>query len=270
MSSPASPAPAAPATASPAPRPYAPDPRVRWGAPAGLLAILAVAAVFVALLGVISATRLDPHWADLLAWVIGYGAVLVAVLIVTRTRGTGSLVADYGLRFRWYDILIGIGSGMALLVVTAPLTVVVEGLFGAKPVSNDVAAGDDGWWLLINGFVAVAIVAPFFEELLFRGLLLRGIRNSVLRGATGEPTRGRRAAAAILAVGLSALLFAAAHLREGIGSPVTMVTLGLTTLCLGIVNGVYAAKLGRLGPGIATHMTFNLIAATFATLNAHA
>ena len=133
----------------------------------------------------------------------------------------------------------------------------------------DTAAGDEGWWLLINGFLAVAIVAPFFEELIMRGLLLRGIRNTILRGAHGAPTRGRRAAAAVLAVAISSLVFAALHLREGIGSPVTMVSLGLATLCLGVVNGVYAAKLGRLGPGIITHMTFNLIGATFATLNAH-
>ncbi|KQR60404.1 hypothetical protein ASF83_00370 [Plantibacter sp. Leaf171] len=65
----------------------------------------------------------------------------------------------------------------------------------------------------------------------------------------------------MVSVGASALLFAAVHLYEGWGSPITMVTLGLTILVLGVVNGVYAATTKRLGPGIWTHMWFNGMAA---------
>lgn len=256
---------AAPALAAP----YRPDPRIRWGLPAALLGVAAVAVVFVLVLLAVRGLGLDADWAQLVVWVLCYGFVLLVAWSIARTRGTGSLRADYGLAFRWFDVLIGLGSAVVLIVVTSPITVFLQALLGGRPQSNDEAAGSSGVWLVLNGFVAVAVVAPFCEELLLRGLVLRGIRNSILRGSAGDPSAVRRRAAAIVAVVGSAVLFAALHLHEGIGSPVTMATLGATTLCLGLVNGVYAAALGRLGPGMWTHAWFNLIVATVTTLRAH-
>ncbi|GIT80719.1 hypothetical protein LLS1_23880 [Leifsonia sp. LS1] len=252
--------------------PYAPDPRVRWGLPAALLAVVAVAAVWIALVAIVDAVAAGGDIASLIVWVVTYAAVIVAAVVVTKTRGSGSLRTDYGLAFRWYDVFIGLGTGVGLLIVTAPISAVIETLYGQKAQSNDQAASSSGIWLVVNGFVAVAVVAPFCEELLLRGLVLRGIRNSILRrsaGAAGEPTRGARRTAAIVAVLGSALLFAALHLHEGIGSPVTLTNLGVVTFCLGVVNGVYAARTGRLGPGIWTHVFFNLITTTLLTVRAH-
>ncbi|MFF2050192.1 type II CAAX prenyl endopeptidase Rce1 family protein [Leifsonia sp. NPDC058194] len=262
--------PAAPASASARRRvPYSPDPRVRWGLPAALSAVVAVAVVWIALVAIVKAASLDADAASLIVWVVTYGAVIVAAVFITKNRGSGSLRVDYGLAFRWYDVFIGLGTGVGLIVVTAPISAIIEALYGETSTSNDQAASSDGIWLVVNGFIAVAVVAPFCEELLLRGLVLRGIRNSMLRRSTDEPTRGARRTAAVVAVLGSAVLFAALHLHEGIGSPVTMTNLGVVTFCLGLVNGVYAARTGRLGPGIWTHVFFNLVTTTLMTVRAH-
>lgn len=247
--------------------PYRPDPRVRWGLPTALLGVAAVAAAYVVVLLVVRAIPVETNWAQLAVWVLCYGFLVVVAWFVARTRGTGTFAGDYGLGFRWFDIFIGLGSAVVLIIVTAPISVFLEHLIGGKAHGNDDAAGASGVWLILNGFVAVAVIAPFCEELLVRGMVLRGIRNSILRGGADSPAR-RRTAAIVAVVG-SAVLFAALHLHEGIGSPVTMATLGATTFCLGLVNGIYAAALGRLGPGIWTHGWFNLLVATVATLRAH-
>jgi uncharacterized protein len=249
--------------------PYRIDPRVRWGLPAALLAVAVVAVVWIVLVAVLHATSVDGDVASLIAWVVTYAAVIVVAVVIAKNRGSGSLRVDYGLAFRWYDVFIGLGTGVGLLIVTSPLSVIIEGLFGERSRSNDQAATSSGVWLVLNGFIAVAVVAPFCEELLLRGLVLRGIRTSILRRSAGEPTRGAQRTAVVVAVLGSAILFAALHLHEGIGSPVTLTNLGVVTFCLGVVNGVYAARTGRLGPGIWTHVFFNLITTTLLTVRAH-
>jgi membrane protease YdiL (CAAX protease family) len=262
--------PAAPAPASAEKRvPYAPDPRVRWGLPAALLAVVAVAVVWIVLVAIVKAAALDENLASLIVWVVTYAAVIVAAVLIAKNRGSGSLRVDYGLAFRWYDVFIGLGTGVGLVFVTAPISAIIEALYGKVSTSNDQAASSDGVWLVVNGFIAVAVVAPFCEELLLRGLVLRGIRNSILRRSVGEPTRRAQRTAVVVAVLGSSLLFAALHLHEGIGSPVTMTNLGVVTFCLGLVNGIYAARTGRLGPGIWTHVFFNLVSTTLMTVRAH-
>jgi len=48
-----------------------------------------------------------------------------------------------------------------------------------------------------------------------------------------------------------------------------MTNLGVVTFCLGLVNSIYAARTGRLGPGIWTHVFFNLVSTTLMTVRAH-
>lgn len=267
---PAASAPAPSPATAPRREPYRPDPRVRWGLPTALLAVVAVAVVWLVVVAVVKAAALGDDVASLIVWIVVYGAVVAAVVAIAKTRGSGSLRVDVGLAFRWYDVFIGLGTGVGLLVVTTPISAVIEALFGEKSQSNDQAAASSGIWLILNGFVAVALVAPICEELLLRGLVLRGIRNSMLRRSGDEPSRSARRAAAVVAVLGSSVLFAALHLHEGIGSPVTLTNLGVVTFCLGVVNGVYAARTGRLGPGIWTHVWFNLFTTALLALRAHA
>jgi membrane protease YdiL (CAAX protease family) len=241
---------------------------VRWGVPTaigmlvGFVALIAVLELGVPLL------KLPVDVENLLIWVIGYGVILAALAVLTRARGTGTWAGDFGLRFRWFDTLIGLGSGLGAHLVGGLIGALLVLLVGGASRGNVAAESENGIFLVLNGFVAVVLVAPIAEELLFRGLILRSIRNAMLRRQT-SPSKALRAWAAITAVAVSSVLFSAVHLYEGWGSPATIVALGSATLVLGIVNGVYAVTTNRLWPGIATHMAFNLLAAVVAALEAH-
>ncbi|AQX81141.1 hypothetical protein BWO91_15220 [Plantibacter flavus] len=246
--------------------PYAPAPDTRWGTPTAIVTFIAI----IGLLVVVELARafgiLSGDIGRMLQWVIFDGGILVALAVVCRNRGSGSWVKDFGLRFRWFDVFIGLGSAIGIQMIGAIVTEFVTAVSGEAPKSNIAAPSPELLWVLLNTVFAAAIVAPFCEELLFRGLLLRGFRNSILRGravggvrrgASSTPSTARRRAAAVVSVGASALIFAVVHLYEGWGSPPTMVALGLTIFVLGTVNGVYAAATRRLGPGIWTHVFFN-------------
>lgn len=90
-------------------------------------------------------------------------------------------------------------------------------------------------------FLTVAVVAPLFEELLFRGLLLPWL------GERLEARLGRRGGW-LLAVAVSGLLFGAMHLQP----------LGLPTLgTLGIVLGFAFLRTGNLLTSILVHGLWN-------------
>src|ERR1700712_640128 len=84
---------------------------VRWGIPSsvlGLAAFVLALAVGVALyyFGVIQ----NASAAQFVTNVLGYGAMFGVVALVVWRRGSGSLAADVGLRFRWIDLAIGLGG----------------------------------------------------------------------------------------------------------------------------------------------------------------
>ena len=101
------------------------------------------------------------------------------------------------------------------------------------PVSDDAA-------VVITGFVLACIVAPVFEELLYRGAVL-----SLLKGY------GKGAAVAVTAV-----LFAFAH-----GS----ITLFASTLVCGLVLGYVTVCSGSIFPAMLIHFGYNFI--SWAILN---
>jgi membrane protease YdiL (CAAX protease family) len=96
-------------------------------------------------------------------------------------------------------------------------------------------------------FVLIALMttllAPFFEEWLFRGVLFR----AVAEGATGMSGRS----AVTLGVVVSAVLFGLAH-----GEPVQFVGLAL----FGVVLAVLVHRTKRLVPSFVTHVSFNAVA----------
>ncbi|HVA70114.1 MAG TPA: CPBP family intramembrane glutamic endopeptidase [Acidimicrobiales bacterium] len=96
-------------------------------------------------------------------------------------------------------------------------------------------------------FVLIALMttllAPFFEEWLFRGVLFRAIAE----GATGMSSRS----AVTLGVLVSAVLFGLAH-----GEPVQFAGLAL----FGVVLAVLVQRTKRLVPSFVTHVSFNAVA----------
>ena len=89
--------------------------------------------------------------------------------------------------------------------------------------------------------VTAGLLAPVFEEILFRGLLLRSLR----RRFTPE-----------LAIAIQALVFAAAHLVDpSLGTLAVVPAL----YALGVISGIAAVRVGDLSVSIPLHVGFNLV-----------
>jgi membrane protease YdiL (CAAX protease family) len=175
---------------------------------------------------------------------IGLGG---GVLYAARAKGSGSVVADFGLRFRWRsDIVVGVVVGLASQYALVPL--LYWPFEQADPSlrhrledrAKDVTRAAHGGLQITVLFLFLVVGAPVIEELFFRGLLLR----SLLRRF--GPT---------VAVVVSAVVFGLAHFE-----PLQLAGL----ILFGLVLGVMAERTGRLGPGIVAHAAFN--AATVVSL----
>lgn len=187
-------------------------------------------------------------------WVVVSGLVglwigfVGAVVFASRAYGTGSVVRDMRLRFEWIDVPIGIVTGLfgqfvLLYLLYLPLEHIVPHLSTRLNQSaRHLTGGFPGADLVVIGVLTVGVV-PFVEELMFRGLILRGFVR-LFKGA--GPALGPA-----LATVSTGIVFGLAHLE-------LLELLGLAAF--GIVLSVLAYRLGRLGPGIIAHATFNLIA----------
>lgn len=185
-----------------------------------------------------------------IASMLAYAALTGVIAYAARKRGIGTLAADFGLRFRWVDLAIGLGLGVALRIAYLFIAAVVIGASGHVPERGNFEVPAAPLWVILNAVVLVVFVAPLVEELFFRGLVLRATRNRVLRHG-GSATR-----AAVLGVAVSGLGFALLHLYE---SPdgIFLIILGINTLLVGLANGVITVATGRLGGAIVTHAVFN-------------
>jgi membrane protease YdiL (CAAX protease family) len=166
------------------------------------------------------------------------------------------------------DIAIGLGIGILVRIITVIEGLIVVAIAGRGPTRGNVAFGTDPLWIVLNGVLVAALLGPVVEELVFRGLVLRAVRWAVLRGRRRSPRPQPadprvRHGAAVLAVTVSAVLFAGLHLYEAIGDSVLLITLGLFTLTAGILHGVITIATGRLGPAIIAHITVNASSVLF-------
>ncbi len=163
-----------------------------------------------------------------------------AAIVASRTRGTGDLGADFGLRIgAWWDVPVGGAVGLVSQYGLIPLIYLPFEQFDhslsrqlAQPAQADTASVHTVAAAVV-AVVLLAVGAPLVEELFFRGLVLRALLPRY-----GAP----------VAIVVSAVLFALAHF-ESVQLP------GL--LGFGAVLGVLAWRTGRLGPGIAAHAAFN-------------
>lgn len=218
-------------------------PRPRWGiadALAGLLLGFLVSAiastVWAAATGQTSTEELSLVGVIVLQLGLWSGFIGV-VIFAARVKGSGSLVRDFGLAARGRDVLVGIPIGVVAQLGLVPLLYLpfkVDADKLNKP-AKEMADKAHGPAFLVLALV-LAIGAPLVEELFFRGLLLRAVAN---RFGTGWGVAG------------SSVLFALVHF-EALQFPALLI--------FGIVLGVLAVRTGRLGPGIAAHAAFNLVA----------
>jgi hypothetical protein len=157
---------------------------------------------------------------------------------LSRTRGTGRLSADFGLRLGGPgDIGLGVASGLAVYAAVAVYSVVLRQFDHANLGHEAQQLSGHG---LGAGYVAFAIVtaigAPIAEELFFRGLAQPAIQRRL--GDIGGLL-------------MTAALFGLAHASGNPGEAIPALAL------VGLVVGWLAWRTGRLGPGIVAHMVFN-------------
>ncbi|MCJ1697433.1 CPBP family intramembrane metalloprotease [Rathayibacter caricis] len=236
---------------------YLPDPRVRWGLPTAVLTIAGIVlplAVLIVLFGL----GVLPY-SPALAFAGAFGSYLIGLVVpvlASRLRGLKSLARDYGLTFRWIDVPIGIGLGIAVRIV------IVLVLIGFSPflqeAQGNLALEPDPVWFVLSSVVIPVVIAPIVEEILCRGVVMRAVRNRMLRtkAEAAPPTHGRRVWAAVFSIVASTLVFALLHGHQMV-NPATIVTLGVTTVVAGLAHGWIATATGRLGAAIISHATLN-------------
>ena len=129
---------------------------------------------------------------------------------------------------------------MPLVLLVSWLTTFFLGDPGGSNPLLEMVLSSRNFWALSVLFVTTVFMAPFFEELIFRGVLL-----PVLLKKQGK----------ILAIVVSALIFALAHLSVGEMPPLFVLGMGLAILRL---------TSGRLLPCVLMHSLWNGV--TFANL----
>ncbi len=179
-----------------------------------------------------------PWWANSLG-LLGVWAGFAAAIIFAYRRG-GLIAWPDQWRARPSDLLyivLGVACQYGVDLAYDPFH--FKSL--DKPVNHLFAASHGTGFVVIG--VATVLIAPIFEEWLFRGVLLRAIAEGS-RGVT-------RRTAVVLGVLGSAVLFALAH-----AEPLEFAGL----FALGVVLALVATRSKRLVPSYLTHAAFNATA----------
>jgi membrane protease YdiL (CAAX protease family) len=226
---------------------------VRWGIGDAILAFV-IGLVVSAAVGVSIADpdRLnDPT--TLLALICSQNFAIIAWLaMVARRKGMGSLRSDFGLVLRrplpaWFSDIPWFFAGIGLqLAALLPIGLLNE-LYGHTAKQDVVKSADraTGWQIPLLA-LAIVLLAPLTEELLFRGTLLR----SLLRKLTPE-----------VSVFVCAVVFGLVH---ALGDPSVGTVIALPAIILlGVISGAQAVKTGTLSRSILLHMGFNALSVVF-------
>jgi uncharacterized protein len=180
--------------------------------------------------------------------IAGYGPALLWCWHASRRLGTGRFRDDVGLNARWVDVGWGPVTWAACLVAQVVVGLLVIAL--KIPITSNVKDvsdlnADRGY--VVSLLVLAVVAAPIAEEIVFRGVVLRGLlsRHS-----------------AVVAVGLQGILFGLAHFDpvRGMGN----VGLILVLSTVGCVLGGAAFLIRRIGPTMIAHAILNGIAMALA------
>jgi membrane protease YdiL (CAAX protease family) len=165
-----------------------------------------------------------------------------ACVIASRRYGSGHTFRDLGVSFQWRDLLRGpVITFLALVAVAFASSLLGPAgnrFHGSNASLLKAPRGDViGAVLLVLGAV---VGAPFFEEMFFRGLLLRTLESRLSRGAA---TVGQ------------ALLFGLVHFQVILGWGNVGVIVAVGTI--GYVFGLAVQRFRRVGPTVIAHGAFN-------------
>jgi membrane protease YdiL (CAAX protease family) len=179
-----------------------------------------------------------------LTGLIGYGPVVAYCFWGSKRWGRGSFRDDSGLYFRVVDI----GWGPVTWLCCLGAEIVVGTLIYAThiPITSNVEdvhdiAADRGYVIAL--LILAVVAAPIVEEIVFRGVVLRGLLEHM--GPTG-------------AVTVQACVFGMAHFDPVRGTG----NIGLIMVLSGVgaALGGAAYLFRRIGPTIIAHAILNAIA----------
>ena len=118
-----------------------------------------------------------------------WASYLVGMWIASERAGSGSMIADYGIAFRWVDLLglaVGVGAQLVVIrVVYLPLEALWPDTFSDDRLTENAQdlvdrAGGASTLVLV---AVVVFGAPIVEELFYRGLLQRSLADRFNEGA---------------------------------------------------------------------------------------
>lgn len=191
--------------------------------------------------------------ATLASFICGFGAELYYInkqlkkeqLSLTKVIGLNldSLNGSWGEAFKRAFIALGFALGIQNLLDYVPIP---------KPqqATAEMAAGLDGTGMV--GFIFLAaVMAPFFEEVIFRGFVFNAFRNVFSEGRIYKLIGENKRIADYSAIVLSSLLFAAAHMDA---------TAFLHLFAIGVVLAELYRRSGSLVCPMILHAANNLIA----------
>ena len=178
--------------------------------------------------------------AEVVLWAVLGGTALR----VSRRLGTGRLADDVGLRVRLIDPATAVLVLFTSYFAVIPVGLLIRALgprFRGTNTGVFLSQRADRVGLAVVAAIAV-IGAPIIEEVFFRGLLLRSLTGTL---GTAPAIVGQAA------------LFGLAHANPYYGLRNLSLILGTGTL--GLVFGIVATRVGRLGPTIFAHAFYNAV-----------
>lgn len=232
--------------------PGAPGPQVPWAGGRALVdaGAIYIGALFVAQLvaSVYVAVTGAAEGVPLVVLVVSSPVALLLVSFVwLRARyGRSAWLVTGWARWRWSDLLVGLGVGIACFVgqrvVLAAILALVSRMGGEVPSVQEtfrVIAEDPR--TAPSLVLTAVLLAPMGEELVFRGVLFAGLRA--------------RWGFWVAALG-SGALFMLAHVGDA-GGPIADLIIALGILPLGIVFAAVLERRGSLLACIVTHAVYN-------------
>ena len=168
----------------------------------------------------------------------GDGVMILAAIVLARLI-LGAEASQLGLtrKAQSPQLLSGVLTGVLLVIASQIVSAVQVKLFGSHPEAvAELLKTHHGIGNFLFDFVSVCAIAPFAEELLFRGVIFAGL--------------AQRLPVSVAAV-LSGIIFGAAH-----GDPWGFVPLAVTGTGLALLY--YRTR--SLWPNVIAHSIFNAVA----------
>ena len=234
------PLPAPPPPPASVPAPPSPPPAWSLGDAFAALGAGVVASIIVGGL-VFAMTGEEPTTAQLFGLIAPAQSLgtLSMMRFTSKRKGSGNLLRDFRVRYLAGDgwaVLLGAPLQIAAVLVLLPIYLLLD--VDDAPQEAVQRIEDAGGIAIVVGFLTIGLLAPFVEELLFRGMLLQAL---LLRWS-------RRTALVA-----SSAVFAAVHLLDP-GAYLAVPPLFI----VGLVLGYMTLRRGSIGWAILAHVGFNV------------